>query len=102
MKSHIVACLGLCMPTLVHAAQQCSLPPDAPGFAVAETASTSNIQNSASGSPPCPISSVYNQADRSGSASSRLRDGPRPQAGRRSQWPGVSGFLDASRRQRGR
>ena len=45
MKFHIVACLGLCMPTLVHAAQQCSLPPDAPGFAVAETASTSNIQN---------------------------------------------------------
>ena len=46
MKSHIVACLGQCMPTLVNAAQQCSLPPDAPGFAVAETASTSNIQNS--------------------------------------------------------
>ena len=52
MNSLIVACLGLCMPTLVHAAQQCSLPPDAPGFAVAETASTSNIQNSQVASHP--------------------------------------------------
>lgn len=41
MKSHIVVCLSVCLPTLVHATQQCSMPPDASAFAVAENTSSS-------------------------------------------------------------